>query len=246
MMQFAPIDDDKSEKSDEGDSFRNKATIIRRAAHDLKGDFLGLTTMCKILEDNFERNEDQTSTLKVMREAFETYKYNLSNFLEYIRFDAGVNDSLHEPVNIWAILSSVALSYETVAAEKNTAIDFSIADDIPKEIIGDEFRIAQVVTNLLSNAIKFSPPDSLIEVRVKREKGTKLVVTVEDQGVGMSNEQLTSIFELEPSKRKLLKNPGGLGLIVTRYLVEDVLGGKITVSSELELGTIFKVWLPLE
>jgi len=245
-MQFGPIDNDKSGQSDEGESFRNKATFIRRAAHDLKGDFLGLTTMCKILEDNFERNEDQTATLKVMREAFETYKYSLSNFLEYVRFDAGVKDSLHEPVNIWALLSSVALSYEGIAADKNTAIDLSIADDIPKEIMGDEFRIAQVVVNLLSNAIKFSPPDSLIEVRVKREKGTKLLITIEDQGVGMSNEQLMSIFELEPSKRKCLKNPDGLGLIVTRYLVEDVLGGKLTVSSELELGTIFKVSLPLE
>jgi len=104
-MQSDPFNSDNSVQGRQHDVQNGKATFIRRAAHDLKGDFLGLTTICKILQDNFERNEDQSATLKVMHEAFQTYKYNLANFLEYVRFDAGVSDSLHEPVNIWKVLS---------------------------------------------------------------------------------------------------------------------------------------------
>ena len=76
-------------------------------------------------------------------------------------------------------------------------------------------------------------------------KGNCWQLSVSDNGVGMSQEQLNRLFKLTPIERVSLKNPTGLGLLVTRYLVEDVLRGKLNFISEPKTGTRVEVELPL-
>jgi len=182
--------------------------------------------------------------LQHLTEACDTYKYKLNNFLEYTKFDAGITDTLPEPVDIRQLLTGIAEEMRSRAMEKAIRIELTIPDELPRFIMGDEFRIKHIVENLVVNALQFSPLGSYVLVKAER-KGSDWSITVQDNGEGMTEEQLESLFVLSPEERGNLRNPTGLGLIVTRYLVEDVLKGKLTIMSRPRVGTQVSVRLPL-
>lgn len=188
---------------------------------------------------------DTEILLDHLMDACRTYKYKLSNFLEFTRFDAGLDDTVLESVDIRELLGRVVHENQAGAAERKVSIALYVSDDMPVQALTDELRIAQICTNLLSNAINFSPPDSPVFITIQREAGDSWAIVVGDEGKGMTAEELNSVFELSAASRKALKNPGGLGLLVARYLVEDILKGTITLSGKFPAGTICKVILPL-
>lgn len=223
---------------------QGKADFIRQITHDIKGDFFGVSSVCLILRLAIEKKDDPISILDRLTEACDEYKYKLNNFLEYTKFDAGLQETLREPVNLRSLLAATIDETRTRALPKSIRIDLSIARDLPATITSDEHRLKHITENLLVNAIHFSAPGSHIAVEAQR-RGNCWQLSVSDNGVGMSSEQLDSLFKLTPAERRNLKNPTGLGLLVTRYLVEDVLNGKLGFISEPGTGTRAEVELPL-
>lgn len=221
-----------------------KVEFIRQITHDIKGDFFGVSSVCLMLKLAIEKGNDPTSMLDHLTEACEEYKYKLNNFLEYTKFDAGLYDTIREPVNIRALLKSAIAETENRSAPKAIRIELAVSDQLPKNIVGDEFRLKHITENLLVNAISFSAPGSQIAVSAETQ-GNCWTLSISDSGIGMTREQLDSLFKLLPAQRMSLKNPTGLGLLVTRYLVEDVLQGRITLTSEPRTGTRVDLELPL-
>jgi len=222
----------------------DQAKFIQRITHDMQGDFFVLTSACVLLKRQAERKEDPMPLIDHLTENCQLYKYKLSNFIEYTRAGAGLTRTLTEPVNIRQLLATVITEYGFKAAEKSILIDLLVSEEIPARIITDEFRIAQIAANLLLNAIAFSPQGGAVFVHVG-QKGDRWEFIVRDKGEGMTTGQLDSIFNTSPESRECLKNPAGLGLLVTRYLVEDLLAGKMNVTSEPRAGTQITVQLPL-
>jgi len=210
----------------------------------MQGDFFVLTSACVLLKRQAERKEDPMPLIDHLTENCQLYKYKLSNFIEYTRAGAGLTRTLTEPVNIRQLLATVITEYGFKAAEKSILVDLLVSEEIPARIITDEFRIAQIAANLLLNAIAFSPQGGAVFVHVG-QKGDRWEFIVRDKGEGMTTGQLDSIFNTSPESRECLKNPAGLGLLVTRYLVEDLLAGKMNVTSEPRAGTQITVQLPL-
>lgn len=221
-----------------------KADFIRQITHDIKGDFFGVSSVCLMLKLAIEKRNDPTVMLDHLSEACEEYKYKLNNFLEYTKFDAGLYDTIQESVNIRSLLGTTIAEVENRAVAKAIRIDLSVSGKLPKNIAGDEFRLKHIAENILVNAINFSAPGSVITVNAE-SKGDSWGLTISDNGIGMTREQLDSLFKLVPAERMSLKNPTGLGLLVTRYLVEDVLQGKLTLESEVRTGTSVEIDLPL-
>ena len=222
----------------------DQAKFIQRITHDMQGDFFVLTSACLLLKRQVEKKEDPMPLIDHLTENCQLYKYKLSNFIEYTRAGAGLTRTLREPVNIRELLASVITEYDFKATEKSICIDLLVSEEIPDRIITDEFRIAQIAANLLVNAIAFSPQGSSVFVHVG-QKGDRWEFIVRDKGEGMTAAQLDSIFNTSPESRECLRNPAGLGLLVTRYLVEDLLDGNMTVTSEPQAGTQITVQLPL-
>jgi signal transduction histidine kinase len=222
----------------------DQAKFIQRITHDMQGDFFVLTSACVLLKRQAERKEDPMPLIDHLTENCQLYKYKLSNFIEYTRAGAGLTRTLTEPVNIRQLLATVITEYGFKAAEKSILVDLLVSEEIPARIITDEFRIAQIAANLLLNAIAFSPQGGAVFVHVG-QKGDRWEFIVRDKGEGMTTGQLDSIFNTSPESRECLKNPAGLGLLVTRYLVEDLLAGKMNVTSEPRAGTQITVQLPL-
>ena len=206
----------------------HKATFIRQITHDIRGDFYGVTSVCHMLGRAIQKNEDPLPYLDHLTDAFKEYTYKLNNFLEYTRADVGLVDTRRELVDIRQLLNKVIAEYKYLALEREMVIDLSIANDLPASIMIDEFRVFQITANLLVNALTYSPKGSQITLQAD-QKHDSWVLVVKDNGEGIGDS----------------KNPAGLGLLVTRYLTEIVLQGKMTVISLPGFGTRVEIELPL-
>ena len=140
-------------------------------------------------------------------------------------------------------LKRIVSTQESMAANKDIEIKF----EIPKKdivIYGDEQRMEQVWINIISNAIKYTNEHGLINIMIK--KGKEIEVEIEDTGIGMSKEVISHIFERFYREDKARNVEGnGLGLSIVKRIV-DLHNGKIEVESTVDVGTIFRVKLPLE
>lgn len=141
-------------------------------------------------------------------------------------------------------LSGLVDIHQYSANNRNVKVEYSASEDIPEYLIGDRFKINQIIANLLNNAIKFTKPGSTIWFRF--EKGnTNWIISIKDEGKGISPEKLESIFDPYVTEKNRDNVEGtGIGLHNAQILVE-ALNGKITVDSELGIGSIFTVYLPI-
>jgi len=138
------------------------------------------------------------------------------------------------------------------AGEKNQILTVNIDREIPVYLIGDDQRLAQVLTNLLSNAIKFTPDEGTIGVDVKiinKESGTFTIQTsVTDTGIGISPEQQSRLFSsFQQAESSTARRFGGtgLGLSISKGIIE-MMGGKIWVSTGLGKGATFAFTVQLK
>ncbi|MCL2277487.1 MAG: ATP-binding protein [Treponema sp.] len=129
--------------------------------------------------------------------------------------------------------------------EKRQKFYISIDKNIPRVLIGDDQRLSQVITNLLSNAVKFTPEDGSISLDSKllSRKGGMccLEISVTDTGIGITDEQITRLFEsFEQADARTARNFGGtgLGLPISKRIIE-LMDGNINVVSEINKGSKF-------
>jgi len=129
--------------------------------------------------------------------------------------------------------------------QKQQNFGVHIDKDIPKTLIGDDQRLAQVITNLLGNAIKFTPDHGSIQLNVdlvSEEDGVCTIqISVVDTGIGLSPEQQARLFtSFQQAESSTTRKYGGtgLGLAISKSVVE-MMGGEIWVESELDKGATF-------
>jgi len=136
--------------------------------------------------------------------------------------------------------------------EKKQKLDVHIDSDIPKLLIGDDQRLAQVITNLLGNAVKFTPEHGEIglDARLLKKEGKNCTIkfTVTDTGIGISREQQAQLFQsFHQAESQTSRKFGGtgLGLSISRNIV-NMMGGDIWVESEAGKGSAFIFTICLE
>ena len=129
--------------------------------------------------------------------------------------------------------------------EKQQLLAVNIDENIPAFVIGDEQRLAQAITNLLSNAVKFTGAGGDIQLKIslaaEQESICQLRFEVIDNGIGIAHEQLDTLFNAfvqADTEYKHTRGGTGLGLSITKSIIE-LMGGLITVDSELGKGTKF-------
>jgi signal transduction histidine kinase len=133
----------------------------------------------------------------------------------------------------------------TVTAARELAPDRSITldeGDAPLWISGDPERLQQVLNNLLDNASKASPPDGPIAISVS-QRGDRVSVTMHDSGPGLSEEDLARAFDKFVRGRGSRTVGTGLGLYISRQIVEAH-GGTLTAANSMDGGAVFTVDLP--
>lgn len=175
----------------------------------------------------------------------------INDILDISRIESGKMEIVEAQYDVGVMVDETCkLMIQRAKAKK---LEFSVIceNTVPKYLIGDEVRIRQVFINLMTNAIKYTKEGSVI-VRVKwqedaeNEEMIKLLLSVEDTGVGIAKENHDSLFSsyerFDEEKNKGIEGTG-LGLSISKQLVE-LMHGEIGVYSELDKGSLFYVELP--
>ena len=169
----------------------------------------------------------------------------INDILDMSKIESGKFDLSWVEFNFSKMLHRVADVISFRVEEKKQIFSLFIDETIPPALIGDDQRIAQVITNLLGNAVKFTPNGGAISLNAKllsEEDGIyTLKVEVSDSGIGISPEQQNRLFQpFQQVDTNTSRTYGGtgLGLSISKRLVE-LMGGKIWVESELGKGSTF-------
>lgn len=169
----------------------------------------------------------------------------INDILDLSKAEAGKLDLVEEVVRLPAVIAQTQGMLRERAEAAGVTVDIDLVGDLPP-IMGDGRKIKQIVLNLLSNAIKFTPSGGRVVMRVEREAGGALVVTISDSGIGMSADELSVALEAFGQVDSNLNrrfDGTGLGLPLARMLAE-LHGGTLTLTSEKNVGTTATLMLP--
>ncbi len=190
------------------------------------------------------RAKTASSTERAAREVFESAERTitlLNNLLDLSRLDAGKVQAVYRAVRLADVVGRAARQVRPAADEKRIAIRQELTS-APAELETDPIRLEQILVNLLSNAVRHSPTGEDIVVRAER-LGDEVVIHVIDRGPGIAQENQPMIFEpfvrVDPESGL----GSGLGLPVSRRMAE-IIGGRLSVSSDLGRGATFTITLP--
>ena len=181
----------------------------------------------------------------VIRRSAEHVTNLVEGLLDISRIESGVLKLRQDVVRLPALLDHIVEMFRMQATAKGLSLDYRVEGRLPAFVRTDEKRLRQILINLLSNAIKYTDTDgATLTVRYRSQMA---LVDVVDTGIGIAADDLERIFE--PFERgsapESALQPGiGLGLSITRLLAR-ILGGEVTVSSELGRGSRFRLQILL-
>jgi signal transduction histidine kinase len=215
-------------------------------AHDLKNPFnvlIGLSDIV-ISDPDVRHSEDFEHIIDGIYQTA-TSGYNLlENLLEWARSQTGEIEYKPKLVMMNEILRLNASLFNEMAKAKK--IEICILNSANQEVFADYNMVNLIVRNLLNNAIKFSFQESKIEIKAQR-KDDFFIFTIQDFGIGMSEQTLAKLFKIESTNPQLgtaNEKGTGLGLIICKEFIEKN-GGEIWVESEEDKGSSFHFSLPV-
>jgi signal transduction histidine kinase/HAMP domain-containing protein len=169
----------------------------------------------------------------------------INDVLDMSKIEANKFELSCQEFNLEKLLQRVTNVITSRLEEKHQTFTINLDKNIPINVVGDEQRLAQVITNLLSNAVKFTPDDGSVQCNLKclREAGESIVIQVEviDTGIGISEEQqgqLFSSFQQADSSISRRFGGTGLGLAISKGVIE-MMNGSIWVNSKVGSGSTF-------
>jgi len=169
----------------------------------------------------------------------------INDILDMSKIEANMFELSYEEFAFEKMLQRVISIVGFRADEKKQNLSVHIDKSIPRTLIGDDQRLAQVITNLLGNAVKFTPEGGSIKLDTRflnEEEGVNTVqITIKDNGIGISAEQQKQLFRSfqqadSGTSRKF--GGSGLGLVISKNIIE-LMGGKIELTSDLGKGSLF-------
>jgi len=224
-----------------------KSEFLSRMSHELRTPMNAIMGMAQIAKSS----TDPEKTKNYIEEIYE-YSHHLmrliSNLLEV---SGGISKLTESMFSLESMLEYIESRILPDLDKKHQTLDVTIDDSVPKAMVANEKRIAQVIIHLLTNASKYSEDSEIIALHIKTASESTdritLEITVTDTGIGMSEDLMHTIFDMfEQGDGSHTRKHGGIGvgLTLSKYIVE-LMGGKITVESEPGKGSAFTFTVPV-
>jgi len=231
-----------------------KSEFLSNMSHDIRTPMNAIVGMTAIATANIDDRQQVQNCLKKITLSSRHLLGLINDVLDMSKIESGKLTLNVDQVSLREVMDSIVSIAQPQVRSKHQQFDVFIHDISTENVCCDSIRLNQVLLNILGNALKFTPDGGLIQVSLYEEdspKGEEYVRThiiVKDNGIGMTQEFKEKIFESfvrEDSARVRRTEGSGLGMAITKYIV-DTMGGTIEVESELGKGSEFHVTLDLE
>jgi PAS domain S-box-containing protein len=219
----------------------SKSEFLAKMSHEIRTPMNGIIGMAEVLL-NQDLPAETKESLKIISKSADLLLSIINDILDFSKIEAGKMLLEEVPFKLREELNLTIGLFKTKAQEKNIELIINCSPKVPDNIIGDPFRLRQVIANLLSNAIKFTDEGEIILTVefIKESLGDiTLLFTVEDTGIGIPKENIDAIFgSYTQANGSTARKYGGtgLGLTISKQLVE-LMNGEIWVESPSSIST---------
>jgi signal transduction histidine kinase len=226
------------------EAFNTQNQFIQDASHELKTPIAVARTNIEVIEmDENPSPEDYRKLVEVLKMNTERMNQLSEKLLLLSKNQQQIVE--YSIININYLIGDILKEIHTYAMNKNIELTF---DASMEELLveGDNFAIKQAFTNLIDNAIKYNQPGGRVHISTYKD-GQKAIVVVEDNGIGISEENQKHIFDRffrVDKSRSRAQGGTGLGLAIVKEIIESH-KGTVSVKSEPDAGSVFTITLPL-
>lgn len=233
---------------------RAKSEFLSNMSHDIRTPMNAIVGMTAIATSNSDKPDIVQDCLHKITLSSKHLLGLINDVLDMSKIESGKLTLTMEEISLRDTMQGIVGVVLPLIKERNQNFNVVIANIQNEQVFCDSVRLNQVLINLLSNAVKFTPEGGLVEIHLSQEdspKGDKYVRThikVRDTGIGMTPEFQEKVFEAfvrEDSKRVQRTEGSGLGMAITKYIV-DMMEGTIEVISEPGKGSEFHITLDFE
>lgn len=231
-----------------------KSEFLSNMSHDIRTPMNAIVGMTAIAATNTDNRQKVEDCLKKIALSSRHLLGLINDILDMSTIESGKMTLNTEIVSLREIIDGVVSITQPQIKAKNQQFDVFIYNISAENVYCDSVRLNQVLLNCLSNAIKFTPEGGNISITLREEESplgenyVRIHLYIKDTGIGMTPEFKEKIFESfarEDNKRVHKTEGTGLGMTITKYII-DAMGGVIEVESEQGKGTEFHVTLDLE
>ncbi len=229
---------------------RTKSEFLANMSHEIRTPMNAIVGMCELILREETISESVRENCFNIQSSGRSLLAIINDILDFSKIESGKMEIIEKEFNISSVLNDVINM--TIARKGNKKIEIMVqADpDIPSGLIGDEIRIRQIILNFMTNAVKFTKA-GVVTLRISQTKqayGINLKVSIEDTGIGITEENIEKLFQsfqqVDTHRNRAIEGTG-LGLTISKRLVTQM-GGFVNVSSVYGRGSTFSFVIPLK
>jgi signal transduction histidine kinase len=218
---------------------RIRDEILGVVSHDLRSPLTTIALSAQLVPGGSA--DEQAEHVQTIVAASRRMERLIHDLLDVTKAEQGKISIRRNTIDPVAIARDVVASQQPIAASKEIELETSLAADVP-QLCGDADRLAQALTNLIGNALKFTPAGGVVQLSVAR-RDDKVSFEVSDSGPGIAASDLPHLFEPFWQAKKTAHLGAGLGLKITRAIVEAH-DGSIEVTNLARGGACFRIEIP--
>jgi signal transduction histidine kinase/ActR/RegA family two-component response regulator len=227
-----------------------KSAFLANMSHEIRTPMNAILGFAQLLAEDTNLSLPQTEKLAAIQRSGEHLLSVIDDVLEMSKIESGRLSMLPHPFALADVLTDVERMFRLQAHSKGLALIVGAASDVPDQVVSDQAKLRQVLINLVGNAIKFTQQGAVsVAVSASQVTGTgaRLRFVVTDTGPGISEYAQAVLFQpfIQAGHPAQRAGGTGLGLAISKRLVE-LLGGSISVASQLGQGSAFSFELGLE
>ncbi|KPA13928.1 two-component hybrid sensor and regulator [Candidatus Magnetomorum sp. HK-1] len=225
---------------------RAKSSFLATMSHELRTPLNAIIGFSQLMTRSSSLTKEIAEYLKIITRSGEHLLNLINDILDMSKIEAGRIKLNKDNFDLWRLLDDLESMLSLRAKEKNIRLLFERFPDVPQYIKTDEAKLRQILINLLNNALKFTQEGG-VSLRVKKSD-QYLHFEIEDTGIGIPANELGDIFKpfvQSQRKSKQLEEGTGLGLSISKKFAH-LMGGDMTVQSELNWGSVFEFYIQAE
>jgi PAS domain S-box-containing protein len=225
-----------------------KSRFLSHMSHEIRTPLNAILGFSQLLQHDLELTASQKQRVQTINRSGEHLLALLNDILELSKIEAGVLILNPTSFDFRELLQDLILMFRTRAQAKNLTLSTHGLELVSHYLIADEQKLRQILINLLSNAVKYTVAGGIsLQATIEGAANSRLVILVEDSGLGIATEEINHLFTPfeQTSTGRNTGTGTGLGLVISRQFAR-LMGGDVTVTSEVGKGSVFRLEIPVK